>query len=68
MLTFKSEIVRVPFIDFVLNLEIAVYCTNRLRTVNLITFCSRLKSRLLLSVVGIVLDLEIQLLLVFNPC
>jgi hypothetical protein len=65
MLTCRSEIVKVPFID-VLNLRFAVYCTIRLHSVYLITFCSRLKFKLLLSVFGIMLDLEIQLLLVFT--
>jgi len=50
------------------NLQVAVYCAIRLHTVYLITFCSRLKSKLLLSVVGMMLDLEIHLLLVFTPC
>jgi hypothetical protein len=35
VLTFKSEIGEVPFIDFLLNLEVALYCTIRLHTVYL---------------------------------
>jgi hypothetical protein len=67
MLKFRSEILRVSFIDFVLNLEIAVYCTNRLHTLYLMTSCSRWYFKLLLSVPVIILDLVIEILLEFAP-
>jgi len=67
VLTFRSEIGKVPFIDVVLNLEIAVYCTHRLHTVYLITFCSRRNSKLLLSVAGVILDLVIEILMEVAP-
>ena len=46
VLTFRSEIGNVLFIDVVLNLEIGVCCTHGLHTVYLITFCSRWNSKL----------------------
>jgi hypothetical protein len=67
VLTFSSETGKVPFIDVVLNLEIAVYCTLRLHTDYLITFCSRWNSKLFLSVAGIILDLVIEVLLEVAP-
>ena len=63
-----SEIGKVPFIDVVLNLQIAVYCTLILHTLHLMTLFSRWKFKLLFSVFSVMLDVEIQLLLVFTPC
>jgi hypothetical protein len=68
VLTFRSEIVEVPFIVFVLNPEIAVYCTHRLHTLYVITFCSRWNSKLLLSVAVIILDLVIAIVLKLRRC
>ena len=67
VLTFRSELVKLPFIDFVLNLEIAIYCTHRLHTLYLVTFCSRWNSKLLLSVAVIILDMVIEILLEVAP-
>jgi hypothetical protein len=58
---------KVPFVDVVLNLEIAVYCTVGLHTVYLITLCSRLNSKLLLPVAGIILVLVIEIFLEVAP-
>jgi hypothetical protein len=68
VLTFRSEIGKVPFFDVVLNLKIAVCCTLRVNTVYLVKSSSRWNSKLLLSVFGVMLDVEILLLLVFTLC
>jgi hypothetical protein len=67
VLTFRSEIVKVPFIDFVLNLEIAVYCTHWLHTLYLVSFSSRLNYKLLSSIISIILDLVIEIVLEVAP-
>ena len=57
-----SEIGKVPFIDVVLNLQIAVYCTLILHTLHLMTLFSRWKFILRLSVFSVMLDVVILIL------
>jgi hypothetical protein len=67
VLTFRSEIAEVPFIDVVLNLKIAVYWTLRLNTLYLVTFRFRWNSKLRISVTRKMLCLVVEILLNVVP-